>query len=127
MLKQFLIIFFLGFVVSVSAQNENGFFTALKNADTATMETFLEDNLDFCLFEDQQILSKKVAMAKLKDFLQTHKVTSVEVMHKGTSKNKNSQYKVVKLVTPKETFRLFVYSSGEIGTKTIKELRIDKF
>jgi len=125
--KQFLTIFFLGFAYVVSAQNENTFFTALKNSDTASMEIFMEDNLDFCLFEDQQILTKKVALGKLKEFLQTHKVTAVEVIHKGTSKDKSSQYKVVKLVTPRETFRMFVYSSGEIGARTIKEIRIDKF
>ena len=111
----------------VFGQNEATFFTALKNADITTMDSFLEDNIDFCLFEDQQILSKKMALAKLKTFLAGHKVISVEVMHKGMSKDKTSQYKVAKITTSKETFRVFVYASGEISAKTIKEIRIDKF
>ena len=87
----------------------------------------MEDNIDFCLFEDQQIMSKKSALNKFKSFLNSHKVTGIEVMHKGTSKDKSSQYKVAKLITTTDTFRIFVYSSGEIGSKTIKEIRIDKF
>ncbi len=92
-----------------------------------TLETYLEDNIDFCLFEDQQILSKKAALNKLKMFLNNHKVLGIEIMHKGTSKNKSSQYKVAKINTSKDTFRVFVFASGEIGTNTVKEIRIDKF
>lgn len=127
MLKQFLIILFVGMLSVVSAQNETSFLNALKNSDTSTMSPYLEDNVDFCLFEDQQILNKNVALSRLKEFLLTHKIVGVEVMHKGTSKDKTSQFKVVKISTPKDTFRLFIYSKGEIGTKTIKEIRIDKF
>ena len=100
---------------------------ALKNNDTDLLETYLEYNIDFCLFEDQQILSKKVAMSKLKIFLDNHKIISVDVIHKGTSKDKTSQYKVAKITTSKDTFRVFVFASGEIGLKSVKEIRIDKF
>jgi len=91
------------------------------------MEPYMEDNIDFCLFEDQQIMSKKAALSKFKSFLNNHKILSVEVIHKGTSKDKSSQYKVAKLTTSTDTFRVFVYASGEIGAKTVKEIRIDKF
>jgi hypothetical protein len=126
-MKNVLILFFLLLGSQVFAQNEAGFFSAFKNGDITTMETYLEDNIDFCLFEDQQILNKKVAMTKLKSFLSSHKVNSVEVIHKGTSKDKSSQYKVAKVTTAKDVFRVFVYTSGEIGAKTVKEIRIDKF
>jgi hypothetical protein len=117
------------FTISTQAygQNETAFFNALKNVETATIESYLEDNIDFCLFEDQQIMSKKVALAKLKSFLNNQKILSVEVIHQGTSKDKSSQYKVAKITTSRDVFRLFVYASGQIGPKTIKELRVDKF
>ena len=123
-------IFFLIFITSqfyLVGQNESSFINALKNAETTSMEVYLEDKIDFCIFEDQQILPKRAAMLKLKDFLNSNKITNAEVIHKGTSKDKSSQYKVVKITTAKETFRMFVYASGEIGAKTIKEIRIDKF
>lgn len=108
-------------------QTEANFFNALKSGDIASMEPFMEDNIDFCLFEDQQIMSKKAALNKFKTFLNSQKILSVDVIHKGTAKNKSSQYKVAKLTTSTDTFRVFVYSSGEIGNKTVKEIRIDKF
>ncbi|MBK8056234.1 MAG: DUF4783 domain-containing protein [Saprospiraceae bacterium] len=123
-------IFFMLFITShfyLVGQNESSFINALKNAETTSMEVYLEDKIDFCIFEDQQILPKRSAMLKLKDFLNSNKITNAEVIHKGTSKDKSSQYKVVKITTAKETFRMFVYASGEIGAKTIKEIRIDKF
>ncbi|MBC7885965.1 MAG: DUF4783 domain-containing protein [Saprospiraceae bacterium] len=124
-----LIILFFSIIISgnISGQSEALFFSALKNADVLTMETYLEDNIDFCLFEDQQIMSKKAAMTKLKAFLNNQTIQHVEVMHKGTSKDKSSQYKVAKMTTSKNTYRVFVYATGDIGAKSIKEIRIDNF
>ena len=126
-MKQIMAVIFLTVASQLLAQNEAAFFTALKSADYATMESYLEENIDFCVFVDQQILNKKAALSKLKTFLSNYKVLSVEVIHKGTSKDKSSQYKVAKITTSKEVFRLFVYASGEIGSKTVKEIRVDKF
>ena len=111
----------------LTGQNETSFVNSLKNNETTAMEVYLEDKIDFCIFEDQQIMLKKAAMLKLKDFLNSYKIVNAEIIHKGTSKDKSSQYKVVKITTNKETFRMFIYASGEIGAKTIKEIRIDKF
>jgi hypothetical protein len=126
-MKNIVVLFFLVMTIGLNAQSEASFFAALKNNDTNIMDSYLEDNIDFCLFEDQQIMSKGAALAKLKTFLGNQKITSVEVMHKGSSKDKSSRYKVAKITTNKDTFRLFVYASGEIGAKTVKEIRIDKF
>jgi hypothetical protein len=126
-MKNIVVLFFLVMTSGLNAQNEASFFAALKNNDTSIMDTYLEDNIDFCLFEDQQIMSKSAALTKLKSFLTNHKISAVEVIHKGSSKDKSSRYKVAKLTTNKDTFRVFVYASGEIGAKTVKEIRIDKF
>ena len=126
-MKQLLLVLMVTGSVQLFGQNASNFFNALKNNDTDLLETYLEYNIDFCLFEDQQILSKKVAMSKLKIFLDNHKIISVDVIHKGTSKDKTSQYKVAKITTSKDTFRVFVFASGEIGLKSVKEIRIDKF
>lgn len=127
MLKYFVFILFLIGSKDAFSQSEGAFFTALKSGDMTSIDVYLQENIDFCLFEDQQILSKKVAMERLKAFLNTHKISSIEVMHKGVAKDKKSQYKVAKLTTPKEVFRVFVYSMGEIGSNNVKEIRIDKF
>jgi Domain of unknown function (DUF4783) len=125
--KQIFLVLAIFFSVAMSGQSETAFFSALKSADVIAMEPYLEDVIDFCLFEDQQIMNKKAAMTKLKNFLSGHTIQSVEVMHKGASKDKSSQYKVAKITTSKNTFRVFVYAEGAIGTKTVKEIRIDNF
>lgn len=93
----------------------------------AVVETFLKEKIDFCIFEDQQFLPKSVAMKKMKEFLDKNKPVSIEVMHNGNSKDKSSQYKVAKLVTSQGSFRIFIYSEGEIRSGSVKEIRIDKF
>ena len=124
---KYLLFLFLFASSNLIAQSEEAFFNALRFADVKTMENYLQDNIDFCLMEDQQILSKKVAMGKLKSFLDTNKTSGIELMHKGTSKDKSTNYKVAKLTTSTGSFRVFVYSVGNIGPKSVKEIRIDKF
>jgi hypothetical protein len=126
-MKNLIFVLFLMSSGSIFSQSDASFFTALKNSDIATLDSYLEDNIDFCLFEDQQIMSKSAALNKLKAFLSNHKISAVEVIHKGSSKDKSSRYKVAKITTSRDTFRVFVYASGEIGAKTVKEIRIDKF
>lgn len=117
------------FVSAVSfSQSENSFFNALKNNDTAGLEMYLQDQIDLCIIDNQQILKKGIALDKLNTFLSSHKITAIEVLHKGNSKDKSSQYKVAKLTTSGGAFRVFVYStSQEMGSKSVKEIRIDKF
>jgi hypothetical protein len=109
------------------AQSETSFFNSIKTGDIQSLEAYLTDQVDFCIIEDQQTLSRKAAIAKFKNFLANQNISSLEVIHKGVSKDKTSQYKVVKLVTNKGAYRLFVYGSGDFKAGTIKEIRIDKF
>ncbi len=125
--KQIFLVLAIFLSIGLSGQSETAFFNAFKSADVTAIETYLEDNIDFCLFDDQQIMNKKTAMTKLKGFLNSHTIQSVEVMHKGTSKDKSSLYKVAKITTSKNTYRVFVYATGAIGPKTVKEIRIDNF
>jgi hypothetical protein len=125
--KQFFLILLLAASIQGFSQSESAFFTALKNNDSATMESYLDDKIDFSFFEDQQMLNKSVAISKLKNFLSSQKVLSVEVIHKGSSKDRSSKYKVAKLTTSTDTYRVFVFSAGDFDAKSIKEIRIDKF
>jgi Domain of unknown function (DUF4783) len=125
--KKFIVLSFLAMSSVVFGQSEAAFFNAFKSGDTQSMDIYLENNIDFCIYEDQQVLSKKDALSKLKTFLASQKITGLEVIHKGTSKDKKSQYKVAKVTTTKEVFRVFVYGTGEFKANSVKEIRIDKF
>lgn len=122
----FLSMFFLG-TISLIGQSEQAFFNAIKAVDMTTVESYLEDKIEFCIYEDPQFMTKQAAITKLKSFLTTNKPTSIEIMHKGNSKDRSSQYKVAKLTTTQGVLRIFVYSTGSVSQKTIKEIRIDKF
>lgn len=124
---KYLIFIFTLIISNVSAQTDDAFFNALRSSDYTAMESFLQDNIDFCIFEDQQILNKKSAISKLRSFLDTNRPTGIEIMHKGTSKDRSTNYRVARLNTSSGNYRVFVYSVGPLGTKSVKEIRIDKF
>jgi hypothetical protein len=120
--------FLLLFVSTISySQSENEMINAIKNVDMITVESYLQDKVEFCVEEDQQILTKAAAIKKFKVFLDDHKPISIDVIHNGNSKDRASKYKVAKLITTQGIFRIFIYSSGDIKSKSVKEIRIDRF
>ncbi|MBK6566101.1 MAG: DUF4783 domain-containing protein [Saprospiraceae bacterium] len=127
LLKIIYVILFMVVSNSSFAQSGNELLNAIKSTDMITVETFFQDKIEFCIEEDQQILAKAAAVRKFKLFLDDHKPISIEVIHNGNSKDKASQYKVAKLVTTQGIFRIFIYSTGDIKSKSVKEIRIDRF
>ncbi|MFZ1703753.1 MAG: DUF4783 domain-containing protein [Saprospiraceae bacterium] len=123
------LVLFFGVILAIPSfgQSVNDFVSAIKNEDMATIEMFMMDKVEFCIFEDQQMLHKSAASKKFKTFLSTNKPQTVELIHQGNSKDKASQYKVAKMVTSQGTFRVFIYTVGEIKSGSVKEIRIDKF
>ncbi|MBK9255914.1 MAG: DUF4783 domain-containing protein [Saprospiraceae bacterium] len=124
---KYLLILFVFIGSNLNAQTEDMFFNAIKNGDISTLDMYLKDQIDFCLFEDQQVMNKKAALTKLKTFLEANKASGIEVMHKGSSKDKSTNYKVARLNTATGNYRVFVYTLGILGANTVKEIRIDKF
>lgn len=110
-----------------SGQSAHELIQGIENVDIPVIETYLQDKVEFSIQEDQQILTKNIASKKFKAFLEEHKPISVEIIHEGNSKDKSTQYKVAKLVSAEGTFRIFIYSTGEIKRNSVKEIRIDEF
>ncbi len=127
MYQKYLTAILLFFSVHMFGQGETAFFNAIKKNDMATVSNYMQNQLDFCIFDNQEYLSKNDATSKLNQFLGKYKIQSVEVIHQGASKGKTSQFKVAKLTTSTETFRVFVYTTGNFGSQSVKEIRIDKF
>lgn len=127
MLYKYLIGLFLFVTVQMQGQGDMTFFNAIKNNDMATVGNYFQDQIDFCIFDNQESISKKEALSRLNTFISKHKAQSIEVIHQGTSKGKTTQFKVAKLTTDKETYRIFVYTTSDFGNKSVKEIRIDKF
>jgi Domain of unknown function (DUF4783) len=115
------------FVNEVNAQSPSDFFKAVAVSNYSLLESYLDSEVDVCINDDQQLNKKEKAMVRLKNFLSSHQVDKVEPLHTGSSKGKNSEYKVAKLITKQGIFRLFVYSESNGGKISVKEVRIEKF
>lgn len=126
-IRVFVITIFSLASASLFAQSATELLQAMKVSDMVTIEGFLQDKIEFCIYEDQQFLPKQAALKKFKSFLDVHKPSQIEVIHQGVSKDKSSQYKVVKMSTQQGVFRMFIYSEGDIKSRSVREIRIDKF
>jgi hypothetical protein len=122
-----LVSFFSLSLTDLSSQTPSDFFKAVGAANYNLIESYLGNEVDVCINEDQQLNPKSKAYNRLKTFLSTNIVDKVEPLHTGSSKGKNSEYKVAKITTKKGIFRLFVYSETTTGKTFVKEVRIEKF
>lgn len=109
---------------TIHAQQAKKFFTALKAKDVQAMGALLEGEVELCIRDNTEFLSRKEALTRISRFLDNHTPVKVTPIHGGSNKKNNSRYRVAKLKTDKGVFRVFVYM--EKGGK-IEEVRLDKF
>lgn len=126
-MKPINIILALLIVGSVQAQNTDKFFNALSQTDLSPVKNMLSESVQLCIYEDQEFVSKSEAVQKVSAYLKSINPQSVNIIHKGTSKGKGSNYTVAKLKTSEGEIRVFVYFEEKSSNKTIKEIRFDKF
>jgi hypothetical protein len=123
----FLFIFLFLAHVGLISQNEKAFTQAISSSDVASLSGMFGSSVDFTILDNQEILSGRAAAQKLISFLENKQLRQIKVIHEGKSKHKTSQYKVFKVITAQETFRLFIYASAENRDGTIEEVRLDRF
>lgn len=120
-----LMLFFTHF--NVFGQNERAFTQAITAGDVPALSEMFGTSVDFTILDNQEILSGKAAAQKLITFLENKQLRQIKVIHEGKSKQKTSQYKVFKVITAQDTYRLFVYASSENKDGNIEEIRLDRF
>lgn len=119
-----LTILFLLLSLSAYGQTVDQFFAAVGKADTEAMAEHLEADVELCITDNTNFLTKAEALKAIGGFLSQNKPTKVTPMHGGSNAKRDSKYKVAKLDTDQGVFRIFVYLEG--GQK-IQEVRFDKF
>jgi hypothetical protein len=119
-----LLFLFLGFTTSLNAQNAEQLFQALGNNDVSVLAKVLDDDVEVCIRDNTDILSKQQAINRIQRFLNNNKPIKITSMHGGKSVKNKSRYKVARLETTKGVFRVFVYSEGN---RKIQEVRFDRF
>ena len=108
--------------LSMFGQDFNGIVSAIEKGDMATIEPMLEDLVDYCFNDDQDLLEKPEFVTKLKAAIKKINPKSSEIIHVADSKG-NAKYAVAKVVGMSgDAYRMFVYTEGD----KIIEIRFNK-
>lgn len=106
---------------------EAQFFQAMKTNDFSAVESLLDNRIDLCIYESQDLFTKKEAIQKISNWIKEKKVVSITEVHSGRSGDNKSQYRVAQISASDGLYRVFVYVSDDHGKKMIKKIQIDRF
>ena len=112
-------------VSGVIAQDIKPLYRSLEKSNFKLLVSRLDDPVEVCINDEQDILDKSDAVAAIRAYFSKIKPKSITQIHKGTSANKGSQYRVAKVVTSTGNYRLFLYLERTKTGYIIKEFRID--
>ena len=93
------------------AQSE--LFVAIGNSDAVTLSKNFSNDVEVCIGADQDFYSKAAAINKLDDFFSQVKPKKSTFKHKGSNKEKTSEYSVGTMNTDKGTYRVFIYYEND--------------
>ncbi|WP_235298692.1 DUF4783 domain-containing protein [Portibacter marinus] len=87
-------------------------FTAIGNSDAQTLSQSFANDIEICIGTDQDFYSKAGAVKKLDAFFSKVKPKDSKFKHKGSNKDKTSEYSVGSMNTESGTYRVFIYYEG---------------
>jgi len=111
--------------LSVSAQTEVDFLNALGKGKVQNLENYLDSEVNFCINDNTEKISRASAIQKIKRFLESKTIVKYKILHNGKSADKTSSYRVARIKTKEGTYRVFAYSEGSDGRSKVVEVRID--
>lgn len=100
-------------------------YTALSKGDVAALEQHLDNQVELCIFDKEDVFTRQDATRMLKNFFAEHAVKGYKEMHSGASKGRDSNYAIGQLATDKGTFRVYLYFDKRDDKRIIQELRIE--
>ncbi len=119
---------FIALLITVHVNGQEAqFFDAVKSDDFTLVLASLDNKLEVCINDDQDLYSKNVAIQRIKNWIKEVNVIGVNPMHGGESEGRESHYKVAKIDTKQGSYRLFVYVENEGRQSKIKKIQIDKY
>ena len=107
--------------LTVFGQDFKSIVSSIEKGDVASIEPMLEDMIDYCFNDDQDLLEKLEFVSKLKTAINIIQPKSSEIVHVADSKGE-AKYAVAKIVGASESYRMFVYTEGD----KIIEIRFNK-
>lgn len=108
------------------AQINNPAFEAISKADFNSFSNLLDHKLEYSYNGKVYFMEKSEVIKALKSFMESNPLKNLTPKHNGSSKSKESQYHIAHYIsTNGKTYRILIYSEGELGVGQIQELKID--
>lgn len=107
--------------LTMFGQDFKSIVSSIEKGDIASIEPMLEELVDYCFNDDQDLLDKADFIVKLKEAIDVIQPKSSEIIHVADSKGE-AKYVVAKLKGESGPYRMFVYTESD----KIIEIRFNK-
>lgn len=108
-----------------SAQHEVSadILNALSDGNATVLSSYFNDNVELVVGSANDVFSKQQASGIMSDFFKKNKVSSFQVLHKGTKES--SAFSICTMKTTTNTFRVYVLVRRSGSGQLIQQLRIE--
>ena len=121
----FLIFLFPAFLVSAN-QGLDDISKAISKGDVEALSSYFDSNVEISILDEEDFYNKSQAKDVVKKFFTRNQPKSFNLVHKGSSKGKDSKYFIGNLTAGGNTYRVYVYMKVFNGKPLIQELRFDE-
>jgi len=112
--------------IPLEAQSVKSALDAIVRADKEYFNKYFAQEVNFCVDQDEQTLTKEQAVEKLKAFLLASSFRSNKIIHEGVAKGKDGYMGIGSLISDKSKFRVYISYKNMDGSKLIHELKFEK-
>jgi hypothetical protein len=98
---------------------------ALRSGNAREVAKYFDANVELKTLDKSNNYSKNQAELVLKEFLDSYKTKSFNIVHRGSSA-KGAQYSIGTMETAKGSFRVYIYMKDVKGKLYIQELSFEK-
>ncbi|MDX1476365.1 MAG: DUF4783 domain-containing protein [Saprospiraceae bacterium] len=112
-------------LLTIPVLGQSDVYNALSKGDVDAIANHLDNNVELCIFDQEDIFTRQKAISMLRDFFAQHAPKGFKQMHSGASKGRDANYAIGQLSTGTGTYRVYLYFDTRNDKQVIKELRIE--
>jgi len=120
------LIFLFPALLASATQDLDNISKAISKGDVEALSTYFDSNIEISILDEEDFYDKGQAKAVIKKFFNRNQPKSFNLVHKGSSKGKDSKYFIGNLRAGGNTYRGYVYMKVSNGKPLIQELRFDE-
>lgn len=108
------------------AISQDALHKAFQQGNAEQLAPYMPGELELCIINQEQTVSKAKALQDLKNFFSSHKVVSYKPLHSGGSKDQAKSYTIGQLSTSNGDFRVYIYYKANGDSYQVQEIRIEE-